>query len=295
MLDPLKCFWPGVEAVTPTFTRAAIIRWPETSFDQLVDAGLLVPDQNPSRILCPECGKLHCAKPIVRKQSDGSVKMFIPCSEHLRAEVRTRDLQQWSANVESLVKCIAVSLNTRGQIKDLASGRVWRCGRWTHKGVARDVLFARGLRRKDAQQFRRAVTQCHAPVVFVGSEVPDSEFWSVNTPAMIRLADVALLNNGKLVVEMNQVSALINAADVVRQDEIASSKSKENKAMRRAIKEEIRSSLTDEQISRAYVAFGTYEKTAKALSTNGHTFNRWAVEHAVKRSGGREVVLEKYR
>src|SRR5690606_2856397 len=71
MVDALQFLWPAVEAVKPLFTRAAVVRWPAGVCEQLVAAGLLVPQDTAARIRCPECGQTHIAKPIGRKQTDG--------------------------------------------------------------------------------------------------------------------------------------------------------------------------------------------------------------------------------
>lgn len=291
MTEPLQFLWPGIEAVNPVFTRAAIIRWPAGVHEQLVAAGLLVPQNTATRIRCPECGKTHTATPFARDQPDGSKKIFIPCPGHLRAEVTQRDLQQWAANVESLVGSLAASLSLGGKGTRLGSDRVWRCGRWTYQGVLRDVLFARGLRRNDAIQFRRAITGAHRPVVFVGSEIPDPDFWQGHVRPLIRLKEVAALANGKIEIDVKQVIGLVKAADDLQDNEGAENGKDQRKAIRRAVKEEIKSLVSDDALVAAYKKYGSYAKAAAGLAQEGVETNKWAVERAVKKEGGIKKVM----
>jgi predicted RNA-binding Zn-ribbon protein involved in translation (DUF1610 family) len=292
MVDALQFLWPAVEAVHPVFARAATVRWPSDVHNQLVSAGLLIPGENATRIRCPECGRTHVARPIARSQPDGSVRLFIPCPEHLRAEVRTRDLQQWLVNIHAVVASLSTSLSLGGQPTQRHSDRVWRCGRWTYQGKMRDVLFARGLRRNDALQCRRAITGSHRPMVFVGSEVPDLGFWQSRVPPLIRLSEVATLIDGRIQIDVTQVIGLVKAADDLLDTEAAAESGKnQRKAIRRAVKEEIKSLVSDDALVAAYKKYGSYAKAAAGLTNEGVPTNRWAVERAVKKAGGWKGVI----
>lgn len=286
MTEPLQFLWPGIEAVNPVFARAAIIRWPKGVHDQLVAAGLIVPQGTTTRIRCPECGETHFGKPFLREQPDGTMRAFINCPKHVRAQVTDRDLQQWAASVESLVGALSASLSFGGGVTKLASDRVWRCGRWTYQGVQRDVLFARGLRRHDAIQFRRAITAAHRPVVFVGSEIPEADFWQGRIPPLIRLREVASLVDGQITVDGTQIVGLIRAADESEGAVSLRGKRQQQTTIRRAVKEEIKSHVADDALVAAYKKYGSYDKAVAGLADEGVETNRWAVARAVKRAGG---------
>lgn len=290
MVDALQFLWPAVEAVKPLFTRAAVVRWPAGVREQLVAAGLLIPQDTAARIRCPECGQTHIAKPIARKQTDGSTRFFIPCPENLRAEVKDRDLEQWAAHIEGLVNAVAKSLALGGKVASLDSDRVWRCGRWTFQGVPRDILFARGLRRNDAAQYRRAISGAHRPVVFIASEVPDPGFWQGRIPPVICLREIATLSEGQISLDGPQIIGLVRAADALD----AASQGREHKeqqaTIRRAVKEEIKSLVSDDALVAAYTKYGSYDKAVAGLAEEGVETNRWAVERAVKRAGGVKAV-----
>ena len=291
MTDALQFLWPAVEAVNPVFSRAAVIRWPNDARTQLVSARLLVPQGSTTRIRCPECGQTHVAKPVPREQPDGKVRFFIPCPRHLRAEVSDRDIQQWAANIEALAQILATALSLGGRSTQLASDRVWRCGRWTYQDMLRDVLFARGLRRKDAVQFRRAITGSHRPIVFVGSETPADDFWQGRIPPLIRLCEVATLDDGQLHIDVAQVVGLVRTADESK-DAVSPTLDQLKLLVRQQVKAEGKMNLRDDWLVSAYKQCGSYRKAAKFLSDESQqTVTKDQVAAAVKRAGGREAVV----
>ncbi len=291
MTEPLHFLWPAVEAVNPVFSRAALIRWPKNVHSQLVAAKLLVPQDTTTRIRCPECGQTHIARPFAREQPDGTVRFFIPCPQNLRAEVKERDLQQWAANIEGLVTSMLEVMSLGGKSTKLESDRVWRCGRWTYQGVLRDVLFARGLRRNDAAQFRRAITGAHRPVVFVATELPDADFWQGRVPPLIRLREVASLVDGKIELDVPQVVGLVRAADEDSDAGVAITLDNLKLLIRQQIKAEGKTSLRDDWLVSAYKQCGSYRKAAKFLSDESQqTVTKEQIAGAVKRAGGLEAM-----
>ena len=291
MPDALQFLGPAVEAVNPVFSRAAVIRWPNDARTQLVSARLLVPQGSTTRIRCPECGQTHVAKPVPREQPDGKVRFFIPCPRHLRAEVSDRDIQQWAANIEALAQILATALSLGGRSTQLASDRVWRCGRWTYQDMLRDVLFARGLRRKDAVQFRRAITGSHRPIVFVGSETPADDFWQGRIPPLIRLCEVATLDDGQLHIDVAQVVGLVRTADESK-DAVSPTLDQLKLLVRQQVKAEGKMNLRDDWLVSAYKQCGSYRKAAKFLSDESQqTVTKDQVAAAVKRAGGLDAVV----
>lgn len=291
MIDPLQFLWPAVEAVKPVFARAGIVRWPAGVHGQLVTAGLLVPQDTTTRIRCPECGQTHIAKPYVRQQPDGTSRFFIPCPQNLRAEVQERDLQQWAASIDALVSALASWMQLGGKPAGLGSDRVWRCGRWNYQGVLRDVLFARGLCRHDAIQFRRAITGAHRPIVFVGSEIPDADFWQGRVPPLIRLREIASLVDGKIEIDVTQVIGLVRAADEFEPEKTFTLDQLKT-LVRQQVKAEGKTALKDDWLVSAYIQCHSYRKAAKFLSDeSGQKVTKDQVAAAVKRHGGIAAVV----
>ncbi len=156
MVDPLNCLWPIAEAITPIVSASAMSRWPKDSRERLLAAGLLKSAGTAKRVQCPACDRHHIEEVIAREAAGGQVRYYVSCPEVMRAEVRPEELQQFAVDVSLLVRSIASSLSLSGPSKALASDRVWHCGRLAWHGSLRDVLFGRGLIRRDGAGFRSA-------------------------------------------------------------------------------------------------------------------------------------------
>lgn len=218
MPDALGYVLPIVEAVTPVVSANGMSRWPKEVGESLLAAELLKVAGTVKRIRCPACDRHHIEEVVAREAADGQVRYYVPCPEVMRAEVHPDELQQFAVDVPLLVRSIAASLSLSGPSEALASDRVWHCGRLAWHGGLRDVLFGRGLVRKDAAGFRSAFalkTMLH-PLVFVPSEIPPSDFWGETTPTVIPLSRIAVLEKGVLVLDEAVLTALICKAEEVQ-------------------------------------------------------------------------------
>lgn len=297
MFDPLQYIWPAVEAISPVFSRAAVMRWPTGVHAQLLAAKLIVADGSAGRIRCSACGQTHTCRVSAREQPGGGVCYFIPCPTHLRAEVSQNDLQQWSVNLQELVHVLAAALSLRGQPADLGSRRVWRCGRTQYAGVSRDVLFGRGLCRRDAAQFRGAIAGARRPIVFVGSELPPSEYWNGRVPALVRLCDVAALTTAGLGIDVDHIMGTIADSDraPAQGDSIAVPKAELKRIVRQQVKAEAKATLDDDVLVAAFRQTHSYRKAAELLGQNPEASEKVSkdrVMRAVDRAGGIAAVLQ---
>ena len=157
----------------------------------------------------------------------------------------------------------------------------------------RDVLFARGLRRKDALQFRRAITGAHTPIVLVGHEAPDDDFWQGSVPPILRLNEVATLTDGNLAIDGAQALGLIRATEVRNATAKKREGQKQRESVRRVLKQEIKSLVTEDNLVAAYKKYGSYNKAVDGLAAEGVSTNRSAIERAVKKQGGAKAVMRR--
>ena len=288
MREPLEFLWPIVEAVNPIVTPDALWRWPSEIREPLMAARLLTPAGTAESIRCPACSRVHKGKPFDRKSANGEIRHFIRCPEVLRAEVTSKHMQQWAVDVGAVVSALATALSLSGACKNLESDRVWRCGRTRWGGVVRDVLFARGLIRQDADRFRRAITACHRPIVLVGAERPPPAFWQGHAHSVVALAALVHLREGQITVELDALAAAIqDADDEGSPDRTAAINVKDLKLMiRQEVKSDKKSELTDEMVLAAYVTHGTARAAADALAKDGHKIHFSTVTRIVNRMQG---------
>ncbi len=215
MVEPLTYIWPTLEAVTPVVTASAMSRWPKDARERLLSTGLLKPSGTSQFVRCPACDRGHTEEVVARELPNGEVRFYVPCPEVLRAEVRPEELQQFTVDVSLLARSIATSLTLSGACRALASDRLWHCGRLDWHGGLRDVLFGRGLARKDAGDLKAASvlpTMLH-PLVLVPIETPPAGFWNAPAPTTLQLSRIAVLRGDEVVLDGVVLTALVCQAE----------------------------------------------------------------------------------
>ena len=293
MREPLEFLWPIVEATNPIVTPDTLRRWPKDVRERLTTAGLLRPAGTAEYIRCPACDRIHKGKPFDRKSATGEIRHFIRCPEVLRAEVTSEDMQQWAVDVGALVRALASALSLSGTCKDLASERVWRCGRTMWQATSRDILFARGLARQDASRFRRAITGAHRPIVFVGLELPSADFWQGRSYTVVALSQLSHLRDGQIELEHEAILAAVRETDAeATGDTTVIDQNKLKVMIRQQIKAESKTELSDDILIAAYKQSGATRGAAVFLSQQtGQDVSKDQVHRAVKRAGGALAVL----
>lgn len=294
MREPLEFLWPVVEAVNPIVTPDALRRWPKVVREQLIAAGLLKPAGTAEFIRCPACDRVHKGMVFDRKSATGEIRHFIRCPEVLRAEVSPEEMQQWAVDVGCLVRALASALSLSGVCKDLASDRVWRCGRTMWQGASRDVLFARGLARQDASRFRRAITGAHRPIVFVGLETPFVDFWQRRSHTVVALSPFSHLCDGQIELEHEAIVAAVRETDT-ETSPVGTRVIDQNAfklMIRQQIKAESKTELSDDILIAAYRQSGSTRGASTYLSQQtGREVSKDQVHRALKRAGGALAVL----
>ena len=287
MVDPLTWLWPQMEMPRPLFSHDVVQRWPEGALDRLQTIGLVKRAETATRVICPGCYEGHIEDVVTLDQPDGSCRFFVYCPEVLRAEVSVESLGQWAVDFEKLAGALAKSLSLQGKCMSLAPGRLWRLGKATWQGALRDVLFARGLIRKDASEIVGRI-RSRRPIILVGKYLPPNEIWGNCEPAVVPLADVASLEEGRLVVDAVVMAATVADADAAWDDN--GGPLLDEQQLRRLIHASRDSELRDHVLVAAYKQHGSYRKASDALIAQGVKTDRWAIERAVRRAGGRAAV-----
>ena len=284
MVDPLTLLWPYMEVSRPLFSHELVRRWPEGALDRLQTVGFVNPAESAQRVVCPGCYEGHIEDVMAIEQSDGSFRCFVYCPEVLRAEVSVESLRQWTIDFEKLARTLANSMSLQGKCLSLLPGRLWRLGKATWQGALRDVLFARGLTRKDALEVVDQIGRRHRPIVLVGKYLPANEIWGDCRPAVIPLAEVASLDVDPLAVDAVVMAAMVADADAAWDDD--GGPLLDEQQLRRLLRAQRDSELKDDVLVAAYKQYGSYRKAADALIAQGVETDRWAIERAVGRAGG---------
>ncbi len=107
---------------------------------------------------------------------------------------------------------------------------------------------------------------------------------------MICLREIATLSEGQISLDGPQIIGLVRAADALDAASQGRGHKEQQATIRRAVKEEIKSLVSDDALVAAYKKYGSYDKAVAGLAEEGVETNRWAVERAVKRAGGVKAV-----
>ncbi|HBJ38775.1 MAG TPA: hypothetical protein DDZ51_29295 [Planctomycetaceae bacterium] len=292
LVDPLDFLLPLVDFSEPIVTAATIAKWPQGIRQRLVDQGFLVAADDADRVVCPEC---HDHEEVVlAPPGPGGPRYFIECPRLLRVEVSSRELRRWQVNPITIATALGQSLKLSGRMAELAAGRLWRIGRTDWQGASRDVLFARGLGWSDSASVRALIVQSRKPIIFTAMQRPPSDFWQRRAHPVLPLFQLATLSEAGIDVEVMEIAAAIQDADLVGSASDASPVTDEQLKLkiRQQIKAENQTSLTDEVFVGAYRNCKSLRAAAKFLSEEtGQEINKDKVRRALERSGGAATVL----
>lgn len=289
MLDPIVWLWSFADHDEPVFDEFSLRIILGDGFERLSNLNFVVRTRNAEHVSCPSCSDGHVEEVIVLDWPDGTRRYFVPCPEYLRVEVPPELLERWMVDWDALARAVAASLTLGGACTLLVEDRLWRLGRTRWRGTYRDVLFARGLSWLDASSIAQQAAHGTRPIVFVGDRVPASNDWPGRAPPVVMLSQVTTSGSSGLVVDRDAVLAAILAADADLVETEAPPPPSSGLALmiRRQIKAEEKTQLTDDILVAAYQQEGSVRKAAAFLSERtGEVVTKDKIQGAVRRVGG---------
>ncbi len=292
MTDPCEALWPLLESPTAILPPHAESHGPLGIRARLCELGLLVPAGEADRVLCPECGD-HFEE-VLARDGPGGTRFVIECPAWIRVPVSFEARRQWRVDCDRVAAALAAALQLTGKVAELVHRRCWRLGRSALGGEPRDVLLARGMGWNDAATVRGAVAAARKPIVLVPAVPPPADFWTRKVPPLVVLSSAATCGAAGLEIDPLAVLATVRAAED-ESDGSALELSPEHLALvvRRQIKAEHRTELTDDAYLRAYRQHGSCRAAAEFLShQTGTAVSKDAVHRAVRRAGGVAEVLD---
>ena len=289
MRDPVAFLWLYAEDPHPMFADTTLRMALGVGLERLIDSGWLVPAENTDTITCPGCLEGHEEQVAAVDRPDGTRQFYVPCPENLRVEVSPALLRQWTIDWFALACTVAASLALGGACTPLMDGRLWRLGRTKWQSQSRDVLFARGLTWADGGDLASQVARTTRPIVFVGDRIPPASIWPVRVPPIIALSQVTTFAESGLVVDHDAFLAAIFESDATASSLSQEPVSPDQLALmiRRQIKAEEKTQLTDDILVAAYQQEGSVRKAAAFLSERtGQAVTKDKVQQALNRTGG---------
>jgi hypothetical protein len=285
--------WPLLEFQHPIVSNATIESWPRQAREKFVELRFLIPAENASRVLCPECYQ-HEEEVVVLQGPGDMPRHFVPCPEVTRARVSPNDLRQWTVHASAIAEALATTLALSGRCTELAPNRLWRLGRTDWSGESRDLMFARGLHLDDGPEVRAEIVRGKKPIVFAPLCLPPDGFWLRRVPPVLMLSQFFSFLDDEIQVEAFAIAAAIRDAEAsgAAQDLATVTEEQLKLFIRQQIKAEHKSELTDSAFVAAYRLCGTCRKAAAYLSEQtGRNFSKDTVHRAVQRAGGTLAAL----
>lgn len=275
------------------FDYREIEDWPEDGAQAMASLGLLVAGTT-AVVTCPECDDWHAEPVEVFEDESGKRRMFIACPRFLRVEVTEEMTKGWRPNPAGLAQAVARALNPKGRARSVVEQRYWRVGTLKVSGKNRNVVLAVGLEAEDGRAIANHVGPGGRPIVLVPDTVPDERIWPGVVPAVVTLADVAIVEHGQMVLGAEAILAAVDEADQAAE---ARSFVPTDPAVRKQVVEQMvgavaKSQLTDDVLVEAYRTVGSVRKAADLLTEQlGRPISKDQVWNAVKRRGGTDEVM----
>lgn len=278
------------------FDHAEIALWPPGSLEQFCHLKLLRRGAGGLCAPCPNCTDGHIEPVTMRAGPDGTKRFYIWCPESMRVEVQPEMCNDWQVDLAGLAAVLAGALGLKGKPKPVVADRLWRLGRtpWPPgSSSTREVVFARRMQDDDAPAVAAHIGAGGRAIVLVASHVPDTRVWSGLVPAAIPLSELMTWHDDQPVLDVVAMADAVAAAD----DRAASSQAialgpTGKRMVRRQVKAEIKSLLTDDAYAAAYKEHGSYRRAAEALTRQtGQPISKDKVRRAVERHGGQGDVI----
>lgn len=288
MRNPLDLLWGLFDHPEPNLRN---LGWQSAAEERLIAANLLISAEPSTWVVCPGCFD-HEEEVLVTTMANGSAKAFVPCPEYGRVEVNDRDRRHWQVSPAWIALTLSAGLGFERRCTELLPGRLWRLGRATIRDRSRELLLARGLTWADAGALRSRICKAVDPAVFA-AKFPPPEFWLGRPRSVVSLPDLAELGDDGLLLDPLAISSAIDAADncVSENNETLNSQRQMRDLVRRQIKAERHTELTDAVFVEAYRQTGSYRKAAELLSERtSQLVSKDQVSRAVHRSGGTRAV-----
>lgn len=294
MSDPLHQFLIQVDDCAPVFTEATVRTWPGDAFERLRALGLIQTGAAANVASCPACSDGHEEEVVQIRQSNGKLGLFIHCPTNLRVPIEPDSLRQWTIDVERLVQLLSRALCTSGQLQNKNPGLLWRLGKVDWQSAKRETLFARCLDGSESASLQARIESYAQPILFVAHETPADEFWKKHRTAVISLSHVAKLGLHGLEIDAVELHSMVVESDKAMREAESRLLSRESleRVVRRQVKAEAQTELTDDDILRAYRANSSVRKVAAELSqSRGVLVSKDRVQGALSRAGGARAVL----
>lgn len=212
-VDPLERFWAIFDFEGAVVSAQDTVWWNPGELDALIGCGLLTPTTNAAQVSCTACDERHIEAVELERGPDGTSRCVIPCPEGGRIEVDLAMLRQWSPDFQALARALKERLNINGRATARVDNRLWRLGKTSWRHQSREAYLARGLTWPDGASIVRQIPCEDRPIVFVGLCAPHPSVWPAVSPAVVPMAAVLGIEEGRLELDHTLLVQWVAGAD----------------------------------------------------------------------------------
>lgn len=286
MHDWLRTLWLMLDRYCGGFASSSFEDWIDRDTLAILKESWLRETSPLKYVVCPDCLD-HDEEPILREYPGVAPKWFIPCPESGRVQLRPDELQQWQFDLEAIARTIAGTLSLSGPISVEIPQKLWRLGRAPWQNRTREVWLLRNSTSLSRTDLKLALKSSRQAIVLTYGRVLPDPLWKTRSPAFVLLSRVSQWCDGKLSIDaMQLLEAVRDQDDMVCESVPAETGRVSSRRIRRQVKEEIASMLTDEAMVAAYFQHGSVRLAAEALSIQTKSeISKDKVYRALKRSG----------
>lgn len=286
MHDWLRTLWLMLDRHCGGFASSSFEGWIDRDTLTILKESWLRETSPLKYVVCPDCLD-HDEEPILCEYPGVAPKWFIPCPESGRVQLRPDELQQWQFDLEAIARTIAGTLSLSGPLSVEIPQKLWRLGRAPWQNRTREVWLLRNSTSLSRTDLKLALKSSRQAIVLTYGRVPPDPLWKTRSPAFVLLSHVSQWCDGKFSIDaMQLLEAVRDQDDVVCESVPAETGRVSSRRIRRQVKEEIASMLTDEAMVAAYFQHGSVRLAAEALSIQTKSeISKDKVYRALKRSG----------
>ena len=287
--DLLRLILVSADDVGRVFDYTEITTWPPGAIDEFRRLGLIRQAANGLNAPCPNCADGHIESVTIRAGPGDTKRFYIWCPESMRVEITPEMCVGWEIDPNGLAAAVAGALGLKGAPKPVVADRFWRLGRtpWPPgSGHTREVVFVRRMHDDDASSLADRIGLDGGTIVLVPHLHPHRAIWSGKVPPVIGLSEIIGWDDGQLVPDVEVLVDAVQAVDATPYTigGLTMSTTELKAMIRRQIKADKKSELTDDAMVAAYKIHGTSRAAAEALREAGYEVHHSTIARKVQKA-----------
>ena len=282
MTDWLSNLWTLMDRYSECQHFSVFRDWiPEDAVEALL-AKWLRPQVGESDAICPDCS-LPAEDCTVIDAPSGRTMILAICRECGCRELASAESVCSVFDFEQIAAFLNSTLKLQGVYETRVAGHLWWLGATRWQGKLRDLWMVRHFAGIPEAIWKQSMLDSVRPIVLTMAEIPVCPPQATWWPAVARLSQVSHWQDGKLEILLQPLADIVRHQDEWLASRTASQrKTPHSKTIRRHVRAEINSMISNEMYVAAYRQHQSYRKAAEELSRQtGQKISKDKVARAV--------------